>query len=214
MNLTNLLSYEWQRRMLITKWVWMWSLVWIFTIALFGLFSSYKYLRHLQTVAEVDRLEEATEPLYALVAQTTKFKREIYQLQGRQSLLAALESSNQPFLMLGIVSKSARNVSSQLTVDTFEIKTSDYSPPEQDSASPGRRKSSSRRSRNSSRTKKQELEQVQLILQGSAQDDLSVSEFVTNLRAEGVFDSVILYSSDDTQESGAKRFHVGCDFIK
>lgn len=214
MNLTNLLSYEWQRRMLITKWVWMWSFVWILSITSLGLFSTYKYLSHLQTVAEVGRLEKATKPLYDLVAQTTSFKREINQLQGRQSLLAALESSNQPFLMLGIVSKSARNVSSQLTVDTFEIKTTDYSPPELESANQVRRKSSSRRSRSSSRTKKQELEQVQLILQGSAQDDLSVSEFVTNLRSEGVFDSVVLYSSDDTLESGAKRFHVGCDFIK
>ncbi len=214
MNLTNLLSPEWQRRMLITKWGRIWAFVWLICIALFGAFSAYKYFNHLKTVAELERLESATQPLYELVTQTTKYKREINELQGRQSLLAALESSNQPFLMLGIVSKSARNVSSQLTVDTFEIMTTDYTPPVQEPVESNRRKTSSKRSRSSKREKSQELEQVQLILRGSAQDDLSVSEFVTNLRAEGVFDSVILYSSDDIQTSGGKRFHVGCDFIK
>jgi len=116
-------------------------------------------------------------------------------------------------ILVGIVSHSAAEAGGQLHLEEFALKTVQSG--NHRSSTPNR-STLARRAVTPQASMNQggqfPIEQVELRLSGTADDDLAVTKFVNRIRKFDVFDTVVLHSSEATTQGGPREFSVGCQY--
>lgn len=213
----NLLPIAWQRRMIINRRLSQWASLWIVTSILAGGACAGKYWVYMRNLRSFEQVQTTVVPLQQIALETQELQRKFSQLEGRESLLATLDSSEHPFQLLGIVSQSAANSSGKVQVNDLSLKTVRYDF-QSNLQLPRNIRSQGNRSRTinvqGNNTHNPEPEKVALQLIGTASDDIAVTRFVNQLRKYNVFDSVVLVSSQSTSKGSLREFIVGCEYAK
>ncbi len=209
---SNLLSHHWQRRMLTVRCLRFWCAAWAIAGLIAVLACAGKYSLHGNRVTSLDKLNARATPLYNIVLETTKCKRELARLEGRESLLATLDSSNQPFQLMGVISQSVA-YAGDISIEKFDLQTvnKDKNTTQNNSNPLLTRK---RRIKAKPTNQAPQEEQVELTLRGTSANDVAIAQFVSELRKYEIFDSVVLHSSHAEVKDGEKQFHVGCKYSK
>ena len=187
------------------------------TIAFLFAIWQYKYRSVATAKADLAEIKERTISFRQLAERNTKQQLELYNLRKRQQLFDRLGASFDPIKLLGVLSDKARPLNGEITI--LEM---DFAPfiiqrkvEKKSAAAPVRRRRGLRAAPPKSRQQEfKSITRTELSLKGHAIDDLVLSSFITSLRQTGVFHSVELKSSDDTnQDPRFKRaYHVRCVF--
>jgi hypothetical protein len=196
----NLLPKSWCRRLLVRRRIRQWVPVWIVGLVCCLCGGLLLYAKQVNLRAECRRLESAAAPLKTFIEQTAKFEGRLAQLEGRESLLTALEQASDPFRILGIVSESIRQTSAMIRINEYSMAT--------------RVAGRTPETQNSTAAVEPLSDEVQLELVGSAADDLAVTKFIDELRRYDVFDLVTLHSSQRLETDGSREFRITCSFAK
>ena len=211
----NLLPTSWRRRLLVVKRTRQWCLVWIAAGLLAGTACAGKYWIHRQHLKRLERIQAAVVPLRQLNEETGQLQTQLAQLQGRESLLATLDSSDHPLQIMGIVSQSAAKSSGDVRVRDFSLSSGRKNAA---ASAPVTRRTLAQQTtapRATSQASQEDApETVELRLIGTAADDMAITHFVNHLREYDVFDSVVLHSSQSTREDGVREFMIGCEYTK
>ena len=207
----NLLPSSWCRRVLVAQRLRAWSLAWVVSALLAAFTCAGMLWAHRRNLTELSELQTAAAPLRQIDQQTSKLQQELLQLEGRESLLAMLDTSEQPFKIVGIVSQSAAQTAGKVQVREFSLRSGRKNATR---ASSARRQSLAQQATPVNTPTEQDGETVELRLVGVAGDDMAVTRFVDQLRQYNVFDTVTLHSSQSTSGDGAREFMISCEYEK
>ncbi len=192
----NLLPTQFSRRLVVRRSLLLWSVIWVVTCTSSVCVGYQKFVSLRAAQRELERQTEKCAPLKVLQQENEQLAIRIDELRKKQYLLGELEDLYDPLQMVGLVSRSATNVSSQLRIEnlTFErTETTSIAGTDQDQDD-------------------SKLPTIRLILNGAATSDMAVSSFIVSLRDIGCFDVVELKSSSEAEVASRlpREFVVEC----
>lgn len=201
MNHANLLPTAWRRRSLIRQRLRQWCVVWILSAVGITAASATQYWLARRGERVVTELEVQAAPVRERLRQTDQMRSRLEELDSRESLLAALESTREPFLLMGMVAQSAQKLPGRLWLDNFRLEST---------RRPGLRPVPG----TPATSPPTDVEEVKLTLDGNAVDDMAITRFVATLRSYRVFDDVHLDSLVGDRDQGPREFSVSCVYEK
>lgn len=206
MNHANLLPISWQRSSLIRHRLRQWSVVW--GVALVSIFATaagqYWLGRH--DLKAIANLEAQAGPVREKIREIDRLRVHLAELKSRESLLSILESNEEPYLLMGLVSLSGQRLAKQLWLNHFKLESTSA----MSSASQDRRTAT----QGGKTPEGKQKEEVRLLLEGNAINDLAVTQFVNDLRQCELFDDVHLISLDVSPGHGGRKFNISCMYEK
>ena len=154
-------------------------------------------------------MESRCAPLRQMQQQNLALAERANNLKSHQSLLARLDDEQVPYRLLGLVSKTTADCVGTIRIESLAFERRLESAPSI-SEKPGSA-STTENSHQSDTSEKQEV--ATLTLNGIADDNITVSQFVGLLRDSSVFQSVELVSSvgADALPRRTQMFLVKCD---
>ena len=183
----NLLPWELQRRFLIRKRLFQWSIVWACVSGAIGAVW-YVCQQGVETQRrELFSVEQNAAPIRKMRSKNRIIKKRLSGLASRSSLLSELKSTRQSILLVGIVSRSASRIAGRLQVRSFELSRKSIAAPVSNKRGP--------RGKPKIQSASQVTERMAVTLNGIAVDDLAIAEFVNALRDSDSFETVELKSS-------------------
>jgi len=199
----NLLPWKLRRRFIIRRVLARWSAVAMIVLLGSSVFIVNSHLKLRTSQAELRQLVQRAAPVQQLIAENDRLTDQLERSDQRSLLLDSLAATGHPLQLIGIVSRSASATPGEILVQQFELIETEPTPT----------------ARTTSSGNKDLLPPVgrkhrQLGLTGMATDDLALSQFVTQLRDVGVFQTVELRASNDIDLSAgsARRYTVECSF--
>lgn len=177
----NLIPLRVGRRQLIRRRVRQWLPAWGIALLVSVGFCGWQYLLLQRGQRALAELEKQEQPARQQVAAVGQIRQRLDQLQRRETLLKTLNSTGRPLQLMGIVGHGAALTEGGLRIDKFDLSTMRTRQPRTASDEPN--------------APPVYVEHMELKLQGTAFDDLTVAGFVAAIEETGVFDRVVLESS-------------------
>lgn len=153
-----------------------------------------------QASRELALLEKRCQPVYALQRAIVRDQRQLKLLQSHLEKLHALQPSNHVMDLLGVLVEATRAELGRLHIQRLSLLSG-----QMPVATPGT-------SASNNKTKSQPTIST-LSLSGIAEDDATVTRFVSSLRAAGVFDQVDLKASSQVGgDDGGRQYQLECRY--
>lgn len=188
----NLLPYAYRRKLVVRKLLMGWIIVWTGCGLAGGAVCLLTWTELRSAQSELAGVEEQAEPLREVVAENRRFKQQIEEIWGRESVLGELGGSSQPVSLLAIISRSARAADERLQIQRLNVA---HVVPAAESGKPAAPAKPGTKPAPPVKPSEPPRKVLELTLTGVACDDVAVTRFVSALREQGVFESVELRSS-------------------
>lgn len=152
------------------------------------------------------QLNQRAELFRTQLATNAKAREKMKQAQHRRELFERLASPHEPLQLVGIVSASSREQDGRIRVDSFSVRLVESQP------YPARPVAAKQQVNSESGTP--EIQRHSLVIAGVADDDQSLSQFITALRKANVFVDVELKSSSEVllATTPVRKYQVHCAF--
>jgi Tfp pilus assembly protein PilN len=192
----NLLPWQFRygmlRRTRLRQWSWVWGASLLVAAGLWH----WKTVRLNEQRHALQLRQRIAKPVQLMTLETSRFQARLAELGGRQSLLRELQAEKVPFRIMGVVSRSARHCSGRVAVRHLELSRKEAPPPSQGIP-----------------VNAAAADDVLLVLDGVAADNLAISEFVMQLRGTGVFERVELKSTLTAQgpDGATRSYKIVCN---
>ncbi|MGN6135998.1 MAG: PilN domain-containing protein [Aureliella sp.] len=155
-------------------------------------------------------LEARCEPLYALQQQIQSDRRQLNSLQARCEMLSGLQPSDHFLDLMGVLVESTQREAGKLHIQRLSLQSS-----QQAAAAPQAPSRAAAASAAAGSAAAGNLVPIgTLSLNGLAEDDASLAQFVAALRETGVFDRVELKSSSQVAggSKASRQYHLECRY--
>ncbi|MDA1018538.1 MAG: hypothetical protein O3A00_29280 [Planctomycetota bacterium] len=176
-------------------------------MAVVGVAGAWTWARHelSQQRRIVEDLEQQGRPIADLQAENCELQLHLDEIDGRQSLLSALDQSHHPVRLLGLATKCSRMETGRIQIQ--RLKFTRESPPQNDRPTTANNSSVPK----DATAQASRFDRMALELDGLADGDVTITQFILALRRTNVFRRVELKSTSE-HKSDAQRFDIHCVF--
>ncbi|WP_166831005.1 hypothetical protein [Thalassoroseus pseudoceratinae] len=204
MNYIDLLSPTFQAQMRDRAHRRFWPIAVIVSVLFAGLciYTGYRTLDDLRNTTK--QLRHKTAPIYKQKSQTSKMRAASREVAQKNSLVHTLEHNRPPSTLVSVVSAGSRSLDGTLHVHELRLTRKERAPVE-----PPKKRQTKGKAK--SKSKKPTVYDHQLIILGTAENEVAVTKFIDALRQAKVFRSVQLRSTLPSLTIASERqFEVAC----
>lgn len=205
----NLLTAKFRFYLLVKARVLQWSAMWVACSFVMVVWWQVENQRLGATMDALAIMESRVAPLQQMQNQNQTLAERVKNLKSHQSLLTRLDDEQVPYRLLGLVSKTTADCIGTIRVDSLTFDRRMEAVPTT-ASKPGTPMPTTGTTQPTTPATR---EVATLMLNGIADDNITVSQFVGLLRDCSVFQSVELVSSvgDDASSQRTQMFLVKCD---
>ena len=193
----NLMPLKAGRQLLLRRRIRQWLPVWAVVFLTTAMVCGWQYGQLFKANRKLAQLELQEIPSRQRVEAVSQIRLRLDQFHQRQSLLKTLNSTGHPLQLVGIIGDGAAQTGGALRINSFKLSTVKQRGPLANAAG----------------TTVDVTEHMELDLLGFAIDDLTVAAFVATVEESGVFDRVVLESSEAVStDDGSRTFKLTCQY--
>lgn len=200
----NLLPWTFQRRMLVRRRLWQWSVVcFVAAFVLGGVWLWEARARDLE-LQSVETLRRKASPILGMQQRNQRIQQRLRLLEGGQSLLGELEPEQLSFHLLAAISRGAAKCEGRIQVRELSLERTTQTRQQPQKAAANDKTAA---------TLPEVTEEVcKICVKGIGTDNLAVARFVVALRDSLLFEKVELKSTVGGTDAGGqgRSYHIEC----